>query len=326
MNIAIIGCGLIGEKRAKALGVHRLVAVADPNLNRAQALADTYGQQAKVFADWKEVVHLDEVDLVVVATTNNFLAPITLYAVKHGKHVIVEKPAGKTAEELKVIVDEAKIRNVKVKVGFNLRFHPAIHKAKQMVDGGDIGELMFVRGRYGHGGRVGYDREWRSDPQIAGGGELIDQGVHLIDLSRWFLGNLSKIDGYVDTYFWDMVVDDNAFLALRNDENKMAWLHASCSEWKNMFSFEIYGRKGKLQIDGLGGSYGLEKLTFYKMLVEMGPPETTSWEYPGPDKSWNMEFDSFINSIDNGLEVCGNIDDAYETMRVVDKIYGGKYL
>src|SRR5205823_5892688 len=128
-----------------------------------------------------------------------------------------------------------------------------------MAKDGVIGEIMFLRGRYGHGGRIGYDREWRADPQRAGGGELIDQGVHMIDLARCFLGEFEHVTGHAATYFWDMQVDDNAFLLLRTSEDHAAFLHVSCTEWKNLFSLEIYGRGGKLQIDGLGGSYGVER-------------------------------------------------------------------
>src|SRR5947209_5291111 len=135
---------------------------------------------------------------------------------------------------------------------------------------------MYLRARYGHGGRVGYDREWRADPLIAGGGELIDQGVHLIDLSRWYLGaEFARVEGQVSTFFWKMPVDDNAFLTLTTEEGRIAHLHASCTEWKNLFSFEIYARDAKLHLEGLGGSYGVERLSFYRMRPEMGPPDTT---------------------------------------------------
>jgi predicted dehydrogenase len=211
--------------------------------------------------------------------------------------------------------------NRKVKVGFNHRYHPAIKKAKEIFESGDIGKPMFIRGRYGHGGRIGYDDEWRSKKEISGGGELIDQGVHLIDLSRWFLGEFEYVRGFTNTYYWNMDVEDNAFLELRTKENLTAWLHASCSEWKNMFSFEIYGRNGKLHIEGLGGSYGTEKLSYYKMLPEMGPPETYIWEYPGDDKSWKSEYDDFLNCISKGEKINGNLYDAYKSLEIVDKVY-----
>src|SRR5205814_4241905 len=112
---------------------------------------------------------------------------------------------------------EAAVRaDRRVRVGFNHRYHPALRKAREIVDAGALGPLMFVRARYGHGGRIGYEREWRANPQISGGGELIDQGVHVIDLARWFLGEFRTADGVATTYFWKLPVVDNAFLMLRN--------------------------------------------------------------------------------------------------------------
>jgi predicted dehydrogenase len=150
---------------------------------------------------------------------------------------------------------------------------------------------------------------------------LIDQGVHLIDLAGWFLGDFTHVDGHAATYFWDMPVDDNAFLNLRTATGQTAWLHVSCSEWKNMFSLEIYGREGKLQIDGLGGSYGLERLTWYKMLPEMGPPETTVWEFPGGDSSWRLEMEAFLEDIRLRRTPEPGLKEARAALEVVDQIY-----
>jgi len=258
-----------------------------------------------------------------VATTNDSLAPVTLAAVRHGKHVLVEKPAARSVEEIAPVREAAHAAGVVVKVGFNHRFHPALQQARQIVDRGDLGPLLYVRGRYGHGGRPGYEREWRADPAVSGGGELLDQGVHLIDLSRWFLGDFSDVRGWVDTFFWDMPVEDNGFLLLRTPCRKVAWLHASCTEWKNLFCFEVFGRDGKLQVDGLGGSYGVERLTFYRMLPQMGPPETTVWEYPGEDLSWRAEFSHFRACIDRGEGVRGGLDDARAALEVVRQAYTG---
>src|SRR5206468_1135197 len=152
-----------------------------------------------------------------------------------------------------------------VRVGFNHRYHRAFRKAREIVDSGVLGDLMFIRGRYGHGGRPGYDREWRAVPELSGGGEAIDQGMHLIDLARWFLGDFPSVQGYAGTFFWNMPVEDNAFFLLRSAENRVAFLHATWTEWKNLFSFEIYGRFGKLEVSGLGGSYGIERLAHYQM-------------------------------------------------------------
>lgn len=320
MNIALIGCGQTGQKRALAKGSHRLVIAADTNIDRAMYISKA-NENVIATTDWMEAAGHPEVELVLVATTNDWLTPVSLFALEQGKHVLVEKPAARSPLELAPLLRMSQKSGKKIKVGFNLRFHPALMKAKEIVESTQLGELMFVRGRYGHGGRTGYDKEWRADPVIAGGGALLDLGVHLIDLSRWFLGDFDKVSGHVSACFWDMQVEDNAFISLQTAEHRTAWLQASCSEWKNMFCFEIYGRNGKLQIDGLGGSYGPERLTLYRMLPEMGPPETTIWEYPFPDSSWKSELDYFIEAIEAGIDPEGGLQDAGAALEIVRHIY-----
>ncbi len=169
--------------------------------------------------------------------------------------------------------------------------------------------------------RSGYDREWRADPKLSGGGELIDQGVHLIDLASWFLGSFPTVEGHAATFFWDMKVDDNAFLSLRTAKGQTAWLHVSCTEWKNLFSLEIYGRDGKIAVDGLGGSYGTERLTYYKMLPQMGPPETQTWDYPSGDDSWAAETRAFVEDIRQGRTPSPGLQEGIRTLEIVESIY-----
>lgn len=319
-GVGVVGCGLIGQKRAKALGIGgRLLACADIDVSRAENLAKS--SEAKVFADWRELVSSPEIDVVIVATLHDSLAEITLAAVEAGKHVLVEKPAARSAAELELVMTAAEKHSVKLHVGFNHRYHRALRKAKEIADSGALGELMFVRARYGHGGRIGYDKEWRAKPELSGGGELIDQGPHLIDLSRWFLGEIIEVQGFAHTYFWDMPVDDNAFMLLKTAKKQVAFLHASCTEWKNLFSMEIYGKLGKLDLSGLGGSYGVEKLTWYKMLPEMGPPETTSWEYPMGDDSWAVELAEFFDDICLNREPSAGLRDAWAALKIIESVY-----
>ena len=323
MRVAIVGCGLVGNKRARALDDSRLVAAADVDLARAQALASLH-PGCLATRDWESVVARDDVDLVVVATTNDALAPVALAAVERGKHVLVEKPAARSAAELQRLLAASRRAAVRVKVGFNHRFHPALLKAKALFDEGAVGSLMYIRGRYGHGGRLGYEREWRADPAVAGGGELLDQGVHLVDLSRWFAGDFAEVEGLAATFFWKMPVEDNAFLRLRTPRGAVAWLHASCTEWKNLFCFEVFGEKGKLQVDGLGGSYGAERLTFHRMRPEMGPPDTTTWDFPGEDPSWSDEYRHLVSCIRGGGPVSGGLEDAMAALDIVGRVYAGK--
>ena len=330
MRVGIVGCGLIGNKRAKALGRDdRLVAVADTDLGRAEALA-RYHAGCEAGANWAALVSRKDVDAVVVATTNDMLAPVTTAAVGAGKHVLVEKPAARSAAEIEPVVAAAREAfeksGVVVKVGFNHRFHPGFQKAREIFESGAMGEMMFVRARYGHGGRRGMEKEWRGDPTIAGGGEMLDQGVHLIDLARWFLGDFPEVAGHVGRYFWNWQVEDNGFALLRTDNGQTAFLHASCTEWKNLFSFEIYGKDAKLAIDGLGGSYGVERLAYYKMLPQMGPPETTIWEYPGEDRSWHLEWQHFTGCVATRHRPSGDLDDAMAALRVVQALYDNSSL
>ena len=322
-RFAIVGCGLIGKKRLASLAPGQLAVACDLDPARAEALARAAGGGARAVALHEEAVRDPAVDAVIVATLNGALAPVALAALRAGKHILVEKPAGMTAAEIDELVAASAASGARARVGYNHRFHPALAKARELVDAGAVGPLMFIRARYGHGGRVGYDREWRADPRLSGGGELIDQGVHLIDLAGWFLGEFTTVEGHAATYFWDMPVDDNAFLNLRNAAGATAFLQVSCSEWKNLFSFEIYGRTGKLQVDGLGGSYGVERLTYYRMLPEMGPPETTAWEYPRGDDSWRLEMAAFLEDIRLGRPPEPGLREARAALAVVETIYRG---
>ncbi len=320
IGIGVIGCGLIGKKRALSLpSTFRLLACADTDITKAISIAPP---NIPVFSNWEEVLHIPGIDAVIIATRHDSLAQITSSAIRAGKHVFVEKPVARFPEELAPLLKLAEEANVRVRVGFNHRFHPAMQKAKTLIESNVLGELMFLRARYGHGGRIGYDQEWRSNPNISGGGELIDQGSHLIDLSRWLLNEeFSVTHSAAHTYFWEMPVEDNAFLILTSERNKVAFLHASCTEWKNTFSLEIYGRHGKLEIQGLGGSYGLERLICYKMLPEMGPPDTMIWEYPRGDNSWAVELDAFYEDIVNHRAPEPGLLDALQALKIVNSVY-----
>jgi predicted dehydrogenase len=320
MKVGIIGCGLIGRKRAKALAGASLVACADIVPALAQQLADS-SSGAAAYSDWRQVIDRDDVEIVIVATTHDQLAAMTHAAVRAGKHVLVEKPAARSAQELEPILSDLTSSDVQVRVGFNHRYHPSFQKAHELFETGALGEMMYIRGRYGHGGRPGYDKEWRADRAISGGGELTDQGVHLIDLSRWFLGDFVSTQGFINTYFWDMPVEDNGFLLLRTAQNQVAFLHTSWTEWKNLFSFEVFGRDAKLEITGLGGSYGTERLAYYRMLPEMGPPETTIWEYPMADQSWSLEFSEFLEDIRLRRTPAASLNDAYQALKIVNSVY-----
>lgn len=322
MNLAIIGCGLIGQRRAAAAMSrgHRVAVVCDRDAERASSLAQRI--QARPIGDPRAAIAAD-VDAVVVATSHDGLAEIAIAAAEAGRHVLVEKPAGRNLEEVLRVREAARTAAICAKIGYNHRFHPGLRNAKQLVVTGALGPLYYIRARYGHGGRPGYESEWRCRREVSGGGELIDQGSHLIDLSRWFLGDLSLDYSSLPTFFWNTTVEDNCFLALSGQDGRIAWLHASWTEWKNTFAFEVAGRDGKLTVEGLGGSYGVERLTHHRMLPGMGPPETTSWEYPFPDTSWDAEFASFEDAVAGQRADIADIDDACAVFALIEAAYKG---
>ena len=319
-RVALIGCGLVGQKRLNLLPPGSVTVACDLQLARAQKLA-AQSPGCVATASVEKAITAPNVDVVMIATVNASLAPLALQAAHAGKHVLVEKPAAISVRQLDELEAVATKRGARVRVGYNHRFHPAALKALEIFRSGALGPMMFLRGRYGQGGRIGYDKEWRADPKLSGGGELIDQGVHLIDLAGIFLGEFTQVEGHIATYFWNMPVDDNAFLSLRNAAGATAWLHASCTEWKNLFSLEIYGRHGKLHWEGLGGSYGLERLTHYKMLPEMGPPDTTVHEFPRGDDSWRIEMNEFFDDIRLKRPPAPGLKEAKAVLRVVEQLH-----
>jgi predicted dehydrogenase len=264
-----------------------------------------------------------------VATPHRELPALACAALDAGRDVLVEKPGAADLLGAIAIADAAAANGRVARVGFNHRFHPSLLEARRLIGpdfgaSGAYGTPMFVRARYGHGGRLGYEREWRADAAVSGGGELIDQGIHLIDLTRFLAGDVTLQCSDLRTTFWPMAVEDNAFLALDCASGAFAWLHASWTEWKNLFSLEIMLERAKIEISGLGGSYGVETLTLFEMLPEMGPPGESRRSWGGADESWAHELADVAGAVsgDAAQETCGaSIEDAVAALRVVDAAY-----
>ncbi len=311
LRVAVVGCGLIGNKRAAALRAQdALVACHDLSPEAAGRFAERYGCRA--CATMEELLDASP-DVVVVAVYHDALAELTERALAAGAHVLVEKPAGISVHQLDRLIECESASDRLVKVGVNHRFHPGLLRAAEEVHSGRHGELMHLRARYGHGGRIGYDREWRADPARSGGGELVDQGMHLLDLSHWIAGPLPLHAALLRTHFWDTPVEDNAALLLGEGDSRTApWamLHVTWTEWKNMFSLEVYCRTAKIQVEGLTGSYGPQRLRLYRMRPELGPPDVEEVEYPSEDGSWRAEWAHFADAIaaGDGRRLLGDLE------------------
>ncbi len=326
LRVAIAGCGLIGGKRAEALGSDSVVGAFDVDREAAEKLTSSHGGQ--VCASLDALLALRP-DVVVVATVHRDLPDIACEALEAGAHVLVEKPVGISVADVDRVATAAEHNGRLVKVGFNHRFHGGIARALHEAGSGRYGEILYVRGRYGHGGRIGYDREWRADPGISGGGEIVDQGMHLLDLTYALLGPLPLSYAMLRTQFWDASVDDNAVLVLGEaggigTSDPFALLSVSWTEWKNTFSLEIACRTAKLAVDGLVRSYGPQVLRIYRMRPELGPPDVEEVRYPDRDLSWEREWTHFRDAIvaGDGRPLSGDLASARFAWSIVEKAQG----
>ncbi len=322
MRVGFIGAGLQGERRALALLGQRDVkvsVVSATDLAGAQPLAARLGCEAA--AGWQTVVERDDLDAVVVCTPPDSHATISIAAMRAGMHVLCEKPLARRVEEAEAMLAVAEETRRTLKCGFNHRHHPGIQQIRHWYDEGRIGEPFFVRARYGIGGRPGYEQEWRADPAVAAGGQLMEQGIHAIDLARWFLGEFAQVAAFVATQFWKMSpLEDNGFALYHARNGATASIHSSLTQWTSLFSFEIGGRDGSLEVQGLGGSYGTERAILGRRDFA-APFSEEIVEFRGGDRSWLGDWNEFVAAIREEREPLGSARDGLEAMRLVLAAY-----
>ena len=333
LRIGIVGCGLIGKKRAKVISEDPkccLCCAADVAIQNATVLKEFADDKFKTYQDWRNMLENESLDIVIAATPNKFLKKIVLWAAQKKIHILCEKPLGRNAWESERMVKVAQENGVVLKTGFNHRYHPAIFKAYSLIADGAIGSIYLIRCVYGHGGRSGYEKEWRASKEICGGGELLDQGVHVIDLFRWFMGDFKEVFGYVPTFCWDMEVEDNAFALFKTNRGQVASMHTSWTQWKNRFTFEVFGEAGYVIVDGLGGNYGVETLKIGKRPVKKvgsnleylgGVPDEETIVFDEPDTSWDDEWADFTSAIRNKREPLGSGKDGWMSNRMLEAVY-----
>lgn len=324
-SFALIGAGKMGTRWAfvisKSAGA-TLSVIVDTDLKKAKELAKNI-PQCTATSDIKHVLNNKVIDAVLIATTHNFLSPITALALKSGKHVLCEKPGANRSVQIKKNIVLAKRMGLVYKIGYNYRFHDGFIKARRLYQKGYIGKILFIRARHGFGGRVGYDKEWRINKEIGGGGHLHDQGVHLIDMAKSFIGKIEKVRGIRSDMYWKSGTEDNAFLLIQGKNKAIASIHSSLTQWKRLHSFEIYGTKGYLSVEGLGLRYGDgEKLVVGKRTPD---PDKVKEKVivcnPVADNSLVYELKEFVSAIKRGTPINPTPFDAYEILKIVEEIY-----
>jgi predicted dehydrogenase len=329
LKVGIVGCGRMGRRRAQIVKDSEneiLCIVADTNSEKSQDLADD--MECRSVLDWRSVVYDDEIDVVVVSVPNKYMAPVVVAALEEGKHVLCEKPLGRNRGEGAEMVAAADRTDTVFHVGFNKRFHPAARKMKELFDEGVLGPVLYSRAIFGHGAHPGLEKTWFGRADLAGGGALIDIGVHLVDLIRWFQGDFQEVFAAADTYYWDLDYlpsgqrcDDNAFFIMRAADGQIAQVHASWTQWKNRFSYEIFGRDGYLRWEGLGGYYGPTTVTHAQRRPESGPPILNEYEFDGTDNSLQLEWEQFVNAVRGYQDPATDGNDALKTMEVIEALY-----
>ncbi len=327
IKTGIVGFGYMGEIRLRNITDHpdmELIGICDPN--REDAIL---AKAVPVFTTWQKLIDAD-IDAVIICTPNFAIPEIAVYALNKGKHVFCEKPPGRNYADIQAI-RAAEIANPGVKLifGFNHRHHPGITDAKAIIDSESLGRILTLRGVYGKGGGYDYPTSWRNDEAISGGGILLDQGIHMLDLFRYFVGDFTEVQGMRAITAFDIAVEDNAVVILRTAEGQLAQLHSSATSWKHTFRLEIGCEKGYAVISGLlskTGSYGRETLLIGRRpsqneKIAVGNPreETIYYDY---DPSWNIEVAHFAECIlENKPIEKGTSTDALKVMEIIDKVY-----
>lgn len=329
LRTAIIGMGKMGRIRKREIDAHpgfELTGICDQNNEIAEEFSGL------IFSSkWEDILKTTDLDVVVVCTYNNVAPDIVCASLNKGCHVFCEKPPGHSVDDVKrIIAAEQAAKNKILKFGFNHRFHYAVMEAKAMIDSGRYGKVLSARGIYGKAGGLGFEENWRSKKALAGGGILLDQGIHMLDLMRYMLGNFTEIKSFVENLYWQNIpLEDNAFALMKTEDGKVAMVHSSATQWKHKFSLDIFMENGYLSVNGILSStrsYGEESITFAKKQFEdetraFGRPREETI-YFDTDHSWRFEIEEFYDCITGKIRnPQGNSDDALKVMELVEKIY-----
>jgi len=328
LKVGIVGFGKMGKIRKDVIDSHpdlSLAGICDVVLPESDEPIE-----CEFFPDYQDLLKTD-IDIVFVCTPNKFAPEIVISALNNGRHVFCEKPPGRNLGDIQNIVKAEKENpGLKLKFGFNHRYHGAVMEAKSLVESGRFGKVLWMRGIYGKSGGVDFEKEWRSKKEIAGGGILLDQGIHMIDLFRLFCGDFQEVKSFVTNSYWNIDVEDNAFAILRNQRGQVAMLHSSLTQWKHTFSLEIFLEKGYFVISGILSStrsYGQGE----RLIVARKQSENESFALGNPreeityfdrDLSWELEVEDFVECIKNNKKVSvGSSEDALKAMELVHRIY-----
>lgn len=327
MRIAIIGMGKMGRIRYQAMkrhGGYRITALCDTNPDNLKGFPE------KVYTDWKKCITESGADSVCVCTFNAYIPDIVCYALSHNLHVFSEKPPGRSLSDTLRMKEAAEHSSATLKFGFNHRYHNSVMEAKALIDSGLIGDIVCARGVYGKAGSENFGNEWRNDTSLSGGGILLDQGIHMLDLLCYFMGGFERIKSTVNHLVWkELNTEDSAFAILETKKGQVASLHSSAVQWRHKFDLDLICTNGYITLNGIltaTQSYGEECVTWYRkdLAAKTGPlgkplEHTICFD---SDESWDLEMDEFYQAVCDGKPLKqGTIEQAVYVMELIEEIY-----
>ena len=327
LKVGIAGYGVVGQRRREFIDKHprmKVVAICDRSFSDGEKIMDGM----TVFQSYDKLIERENLDLLFVCLSNDLASEVTIAGLKSGLHVFCEKPPGRTVSEIKSVIEcESKFPKLKLMYGFNHRYHSSIKQALEIIDSKELGNIINIRGVYGKAKLITFNQpDWRTKRDIAGGGVLLDQGIHMVDLMRLFGGEFTQAHSFISNSHWGHDVEDNAYAILRGDSGVVAMLNSSATQWRHRFNLDINLEKGSLILGGLltgTKSYGAETLTVVKADPDndRGDPMEYTTRY-NKDTSWEDEIAMFADFILNDKPVnFSSSNDALKTMELVFKIY-----
>lgn len=326
LKVGIAGYGIVGKRRHEFIEIHpRLEVTALCEQNFAQF--PIVLSNINTYTNYEEMLKAEELDVLFVCLTNNIAAEVTIAGLKKGIHVFCEKPPGMNVEDIRdVIAEENKHPNLKLKYGFNHRYHDSVKVALNLIQSGELGKVVNLRGVYGKSSIIPFTGGWRSKRDLAGGGILLDQGIHMVDLMRLFCGEFVEVKSFVSNDFWKHDVEDNAYAIMKDEKGRVAMLNSTATQWQHKFNLEISLSEGYIELHGIlsgSKSYGEEKIVIGRRNEESvnGQMESKTIKFL-QDNSWRDEINEFAEAVIEDKPIqSGTSKDALETMKLVFNIY-----
>ena len=324
-KVGIAGYGVVGKRRHAALKkIHdfKVTSLSDISFKDEDNLLNL-----NCYSDYKDLIKNEDLDILFISLPNNHAASATLLGLKKNLHVFCEKPPAKTLSELMPIKEHLEKTDLKLMYGFNHRFHSSVIHAKKIIDSDELGKIVNLKGIYGKSNMISFNQtDWRTDREKSGGGILLDQGIHMLDLMNYFVGGFNNIFSIIQNTFWNFDVEDNAFVLMQNDDGIIGQLHSSATQWRHTFNLDLTLKKGSLILGGLltsSKSYGDEtlKIIYADPDNDKGNPKEEIINFD-EDISWDMEIKRFTDAVRNSDKIKnGSIDQAIEIMDLIEKIY-----